>query len=132
MIRCKRAYEAAAADDGYRVLVDRLWPRGVRKTALVMDEWLKALAPSTELRERFHHDPGLFEAFRQAYEAELAAHPENWWGLLDRARQGTLTLLYGAKDTEHNNARVLAEFLEEELERQQPGTSPVCYLDKPE
>ncbi|MDF3931777.1 DUF488 domain-containing protein [Pseudomonas citronellolis] len=132
MIRYKRAYEAPAPDDGYRVLVDRLWPRGIRKEDLRMDEWLKDASPSNELRQRFHHDPTQFEAFRQAYHAELAAHPEHWWKLLGIAGQGHLTLLYGAKDTEHNNARVLAEFLEDELERVEPGSSPVCYAERKE
>ncbi|MNZ22136.1 hypothetical protein D3C78_392180 [compost metagenome] len=126
MIRCKRVYAPMAADDGRRVLVDRLWPRGIRKEDLAA-EWLKDVAPSNELRQRFHHEEGLFDEFREAYRKELAAHPEYWWGLLDVARTGTLTLLYGAKDEEHNNARVLAEFLDDELERQQPGSSPTCY-----
>ncbi|WBG63241.1 DUF488 domain-containing protein [Pseudomonas citronellolis] len=132
MIRYKRAYEAPAAEDGYRVLVDRLWPRGISKEELHMDEWLKDVAPSTELRQRFHHDPGLFEEFRRAYHTELAAHPEHWWKLLGIAGKGDLTLLYGAKDTEHNNARVLAEFLEDEMERVGEGSSPVCYAGKKE
>lgn len=132
MIRCKRAYEPAAAEDGQRVLVDRLWPRGIRKEALHLERWAKEASPSNELRQRFHHDPGLFEAFRTAYHAELNAHPEHWMGLLDLARKGTLTLLYGAKDEEHNNARVLAEFLEDELEKQGEGSSPVCYAGKTE
>ncbi|SDH36261.1 DUF488 domain-containing protein [Pseudomonas panipatensis] len=127
MIRCKRAYEAVAEGDGYRVLVDRLWPRGLRKEALALDEWLKEVAPSNALRQRFHQDPADYEAFCRDYRAELAAHPEHWWRLLDIARQGQLTLLYGARDTQHNNARALADFLDEELERQQPGSSPTCY-----
>ncbi|MNN13526.1 hypothetical protein D3C81_1265610 [compost metagenome] len=127
MIRCKRVYAPMEADDGRRVLVDRLWPRGIRKEDLAA-EWLKDVAPSNELRQRFHHEADLFDEFREAYCKELAAHPEHWWGLLDVARAGTLTLLYGARDEEHNNARVLAEFLEDEVERQQPGSSPACYL----
>lgn len=132
MIRCKRVYEPAAADDGQRVLVDRLWPRGIRKDALAWHEWLKEAAPSNALRQRFHHDPTQYDDFRRAYHAELAAHPEHWWRLLEIAGRDNLTLLYGARDTEHNNARVLAEFLEDERERMQPGSSPVCYAGRTE
>ncbi|MDF5949766.1 DUF488 family protein [Pseudomonas aeruginosa] len=85
---------------------------------------------SNEVRKQFCHDPALFDSFREHYRAELQAHPEHWWGLLDSAREGTLTLLYGAHDQQHNNAVVLAEFLEEELDRQQPGSSPTCYADR--
>lgn len=113
MIQCKRVYEPASPADGRRVLVDRLWPRGIRKEALAMDDWLKDVAPSNEVRKQFCHDPALFDSFREHYRAELQAHPEHWWGLLDSAREGTLTLLYGAHDQQHNNAVVLAEFLEE-------------------
>ncbi|PTU75167.1 DUF488 domain-containing protein [Pseudomonas mangrovi] len=133
MICCKRVHEPPAAEDGWRVLVDRLWPRGIRRDALVLDEWLPEAAPSTELRRAFAHDPQRFAAFRQGYLSELAGHPEHWWMLLGRAGRQRVTLLYAARDTEHNNARVLADFLEDELERQQPASSPVCYLDvKPE
>lgn len=132
MIRCKRAYEPAAREDGQRVLVDRLWPRGIRKEDLHMAQWAKEASPSNELRQRFHHDPSLFEDFRKAYHGELNAHPEHWMGLLDLARKGTLTLLYAAKDEEHNNAQVLAEFLEDELEKQGEGSSPVCYAGNAE
>ena len=127
MIACKRVYDAASAEDGQRILVDRLWPRGVRKEALAHDDWLPALAPSAALRKAFGHDPERFAEFRDAYRRELAAHPEHWWPLLERARNGRLTLLYAAKDALHNNAVVLAEFLEDELERQAPGSSPPCY-----
>lgn len=119
MIQCKRVYEPASPADGRRVLVDRLWPRGIRKEALAMDDWLKEVAPSNEVRKQFCHDPALFDSFREHYRAELQAHPEHWWGLL-----------YGAHDQQHNNAVVLAEFLEEELDRQQPGSSPTCYADR--
>ncbi|MCY1288757.1 hypothetical protein D9M68_463900 [compost metagenome] len=127
MIQCKRVYAASEAGDGYRVLVDRLWPRGCRKDSLRLDAWLRDVAPSAELRKTFHHEAERFDDFRQHYRQELAAHPEHWWPLLDKARDGTLTLLYAAKDEQRNNARVLAEFLEEELDRHAPGSSPVCY-----
>jgi uncharacterized protein YeaO (DUF488 family) len=115
MIDCKRVYLPAASADGYRVLVDRLWPRGCSKASLPLDAWLRELAPSTALRQAFAHDPGLFAEFRRGYRAELAARPELWRPLLQRARQGGLTLLYAARDEQLNNARVLAEFLEEQL-----------------
>jgi len=127
MIRCKRVYDPVEASDGQRVLVDRLWPRGCRKETLALTAWLRDAAPSRELRQRFHQDPSNFEAFRQAYERELAAHPEYWQALLAPARDGLLTLLFAARDLQHNNARVLAGFLEEELERAGPPSSPVCY-----
>ena len=127
MIQCKRAYAAAQATDGHRVLVDRLWPRGIKKEALQLDAWLKDVAPSTALRQAFGHDPAHFAEFERRYRAELAAHPEHWWSLLEYARSGTLTLLFAAKDEVRNNAHVLAVFLEDELERQGPSSSPPCY-----
>ena len=106
-IRLKRAYEPPAPDDGTRVLVDRLWPRGVRKADAAIDCWLKEIAPSSELRRWFGHDPDRWEEFQRRYRAELSAHPE----LLDRLRalaaQGTLTLVYSAHDEDHNDAVVL-------------------------
>ncbi len=131
MIQCKRVYAPVSAQDGNRVLVDRLWPRGRSKETLALTAWLHDLAPATPLRQAFAHQPEHFEAFRAAYRTQLAAHPEYWMSLLDQARKGTLTLLYAAKNEQLNNAQVLAEFLEEELERQQPPSSPVCYADEP-
>ncbi|MEG0248923.1 MAG: DUF488 family protein, partial [Pseudomonas sp.] len=113
MIRCKRVYEAAAADDGQRVLVDRLWPRNLRKENLHA-QWLREVAPSDDLRKALHQGEVDFAGFTQRYQRELAAHPEYWYPLLDLAGKGPLTLLYAGKDTEHNNARVLAEWLESE------------------
>lgn len=130
MIQCRRVYEALAASDGERVLVDRLWPRGCRKDALALHTWLREVAPSPQLRQRFGHDPALFDEFSRHYRQELAAHPEYWQGLLSLAERGTLTLLYAARDEQHNNAQVLAEFLEDELERRGPSSSPVCYQDQ--
>jgi uncharacterized protein YeaO (DUF488 family) len=126
MIRCKRVYEAAADEDGQRVLVDRLWPRNKRKEDL-QGQWLREVAPSDELRRAFHQGEVDFAGFTQRYQQQLAAHPEHWYPLLDLADKGPLTLLYAAKNTEHNNAQVLAEWLEDELERRGPGSSPVCY-----
>ena len=115
VIVCKRVYEPAGAEDGHRVLVDRLWPRGCSKASLPLDGWLRELAPSDEVRRAFAHEPERFAAFRSAYRAELAAAPALWQPLLAQAKDGTLTLLYAAHDEEHNNARVLAEFLAEQL-----------------
>ncbi len=127
MISCKRVYGPRETSDGYRVLVDRLWPRNLRKEDLLLDDWLRELAPSTELRQAFKHEGLSFEAFREGYCKELAAHPEHWWPLLDIAMKGPLTLLYAARDEQQNNARVLAEWLEEELERRGAPSSPTCY-----
>ncbi len=127
MIQCKRVYLDAGADDGRRVLVDRLWPRGLAKDRLPLDAWLPQVAPSTALRRSFAHRPESFEDFCSAYRQELAGHPEHWQQLLHWAASGPLTLLYAARDETHNNARVLAEFLENELERHAPASSPVCY-----
>lgn len=110
-VRMKRAYEPAVRDDGYRVLVDRLWPRGVSKEEARLDEWARELAPSAELRRWFGHEPARFAAFRRRYLDELAAQDAKVRELRRRARGGTLTLVYGAHDSEHNDAVVLAELL---------------------
>jgi uncharacterized protein YeaO (DUF488 family) len=111
MLRIKRIYEPPAPEDGRRVLVDRLWPRGVSKDGARVDEWLKEIAPSDDLRRWFGHDPEKWEEFRTRYREELGPHGE----LLDRlraeGRKGTITLLFAAKDEEHNNAVVLREML---------------------
>ncbi|HEU5404727.1 MAG TPA: DUF488 family protein [Gaiellaceae bacterium] len=110
-VRTKRAYEQAEPGDGYRVLVERLWPRGVTKERAHLDEWAKEIAPSPELRRWFGHDPARFEEFRRRYRDELAPRQEELDALRRRARNGTLTLVYGARDTEHNGALVLEELL---------------------
>lgn len=116
MIQTKRVYEAPARADGRRYLVDRLWPRGVRKEALSLAGWCKAVAPSPALRKWFNHDPARWAEFERRYRAELDAHPENWRELLDLARKEKLTLLFGAHDINHNNAVVLKQYLEERLQ----------------
>ncbi|TAL92916.1 MAG: DUF488 family protein [Paraburkholderia sp.] len=105
----KRAYENATSEDGYRVLVDRLWPRGLSKTALELDQWERDLAPSTELRTWFGHDPKRWDVFQQRYRSELASEEqqERMRHLLAEADGRTITLVYGAKDEEHNQAIVL-------------------------
>jgi uncharacterized protein YeaO (DUF488 family) len=110
-IRLKRAYEPAARSDGYRVLIDRIWPRGVTREEAQLDEWARELAPSTELRRWFGHEPSRFAGFRRRYSAELAAQQTKLRELRRRARDGRLTLVYGAHDTENNDAVVLAEIL---------------------
>jgi uncharacterized protein YeaO (DUF488 family) len=115
VIKLKRAYEAVSPEDGARFLVDRLWPRGVTKEALQIEAWIKDVAPSTELRKWFGHDPAKWDEFQRRYIAELQSEPGAWQHLLDAAGNGTLTLVYGAKDTEHNDAVVLKAFLEKRL-----------------
>ena len=110
-IRCKRAYEEPSEDDGYRVLVDRIWPRGVTKDALEIDAWRKDLAPSTELRTWFGHDPTKWEGFRQRYFAELDERRDAVDELLDVVDDRPCTLVYSARDTEHNQAVALREYL---------------------
>ncbi len=117
MVRIKRAYEMPARGDGYRVLVDRLWPRGLKKESLRLDLWAKDLAPSPELRRWFGHDPDRFREFTRRYQAELQAAPARALlaELLRHAAHGTLTLVYGARDEEHNGAAVLRDMLENSL-----------------
>lgn len=114
-VRTKRIYEEPAEEDGTRVLVDRLWPRGVSKESAELDAWLREVAPSDELRRWFDHDPEKWSEFTDRYEAELDDRPEAVEALLDFAREGTLTLLYAARDTEHNNAVALQTVLERRL-----------------
>jgi uncharacterized protein YeaO (DUF488 family) len=110
-IQIKRAYEPASLDDGYRVLIDRLWPRGVSRRSAKLDEWIKELAPSAELRQWFGHEPVRFDEFRRRYVAELRHERSRLTALRRRARAGRVTLVYSAHDTEHNDAVVLAEIL---------------------
>src|SRR3954453_21579028 len=110
-IRLKRAYEPPAVTDGTRVLVDRLWPRGLTKKEAAIDRWLREIAPSTELRRWFGHDPGRWHEFQRRYAVELEHHGELMDELVRLARQGTLTLIFGARDEEHNDAVVLRELL---------------------
>lgn len=130
MIQIKRVYEPAAPEDGYRVLVDRLWPRGIKKEVLQLDAWAKTAAPSNELRQWYHQHLEQQEEFSRRYRQELNAHPEYWMPLLDQARQGNMTLLYAAKNIEFNHAQVLAEFLEEAQDRMADTSSPVCYANQ--
>lgn len=107
----KRIYEPATPKDGFRILVDRLWPRGLSKANASVDLWLKALAPSTELRKWFGHDPEKWKEFRQRYFAELGDHAEDIGQVRNMAKRRRVTLVYGAKDISHNNAVALMEYL---------------------
>ena len=116
-IGLKRAYDPPAAGDGYRVLVDRVWPRGITKDALKLDAWLKDLAPSTALRQWFGHDPERWNAFRERYFRELDGHGPALEELARRAGQCQVTLVFAASDAEHNNAVALKEYLNRRLRR---------------
>jgi uncharacterized protein YeaO (DUF488 family) len=119
MIQLKRVYEPPDSHDGRRFLVERLWPRGMKKESLVMEGWLKDAAPSDALRQWFGHDPAKWKGFQQRYSAELENNPAVLKPLMDAARQGTVTLLYSAHDQEHNNALALKNFLDERLAEKQ-------------
>lgn len=117
MVQIKRVYESAGAGDGVRFLVERLWPRGIKKESLKMKAWLKDAAPSPELRKWFDHDPEKWTEFKKRYRAELKSNPEAWQPILDAAEKGDVTLLYSARDTEHNSALLLKDYLEEHLKK---------------
>lgn len=114
-IKLKRAYEKPAREDGWRVLVERLWPRGLTKSEAKIDLWLKDVAPSTELRKWFGHDPAKWAQFRRRYQSELKQHRESIDMLEQKARERPVTLVYAARDQEHNGAVVLKEFIENDL-----------------
>ncbi|MDZ7809591.1 MAG: DUF488 family protein [Arhodomonas sp.] len=129
-IRLKRIRDPAEAGDGYRVLVDRVWPRGVARAQAAVDEWTKELAPSRELRQWFAHEPERWEAFRESYRSELAGVPEALCQLVRRCAAEPVTLLFDARDREYNQAVVLREVLAEELDAWYGAgepASPVCY-----
>jgi uncharacterized protein YeaO (DUF488 family) len=112
MVRIKRIYDPPAPGDGRRILVDRLWPRGIAKEDARLDEWLKEIAPSDELRKWFGHDPARWEEFRKRYGAELERHGDLMENLRAAAEKGAVTLLFAAKDAERNNAVVLKEMID--------------------
>lgn len=112
MLKIKRVYDPASKDDGKRILVDRLWPRGINKEKAKIDEWLKDIAPSDELRKWFSHEPSKWQEFRKRYKKELEERGELLERLRVEAKKGNITLLYAAKDREHNNAVVLKEVIE--------------------
>ena len=111
MITLKRVYDSVSPTDGRRFLVERLWPRGVSKARLRVDAWLREVAPSTELRKWFSHDPGKWSEFRRRYFRELDSRPEAWQPIVSAARHGSVTLVYSSHDTEHSNAVALQQYL---------------------
>lgn len=117
MLKVKRVYESTEASDGIRFLVERLWPRGMKKEKLHMEAWLKDVAPSDSLRRWFGHDPLKWSEFQKRYRAELRDNPNAWKPILEASERGDVTLLYSARDEEHNNALVLRAFLEERLRK---------------
>lgn len=110
-IQIRRAYDPPGRGDGYRVLVDRVWPRGVSKDDLDLDEWRKEIAPSTPLRKWFGHDPERWREFQKRYFVELEGKQDSVRELVKRARQGRVTLVYGARDQDHNQAVALSAYL---------------------
>jgi uncharacterized protein YeaO (DUF488 family) len=121
MIRIKRTYEPPARGDGRRILVERLWPRGMKTAALQADAWMKEVAPSTELRKWFGHRVERWAEFRRRYRQELNANPEAWAAILKVSKRGSVTLLYSAHDVEHNGAVVLRGYLTERSRARRPA-----------
>ena len=109
MLKIKRVYDPSSPEDGKRILIDRLWPRGLKKEEVHVDEWLKDLAPSTELRKWFGHDPAKWAEFKKRYRKELAGKPDLVKRIKAEARKGTVTLVFAASDVEHSNAAFLKE-----------------------
>jgi len=122
-VKLKRAYEPPAAADGARILVDRLWPRGVSKADAAIDQWIKQIAPSTALRKWFGHDPARWQEFRRRYAIELRDHPAELSTLRALARQGPVTLVYSAHDEVHNDAVALRAFLLGRAANRKPETA---------
>ncbi|HMD54256.1 MAG TPA: DUF488 family protein [Phycisphaerae bacterium] len=114
-IQIKRAYDAAAPGDGRRFLVDHLWPRGIKKEKLKIESWLRSVSPSDKLRNWFKHDPEKWSEFQRRYHAELDKKPETWQPLVQAAKTGAVTLVFGARDVEHNNAVALKAYLDKKI-----------------
>lgn len=115
MLSIKHVYEAYDANDGARFLIDRLWPRGMSKEKLIMDAWLKDVSPSGDLRRWFGHDPAKWDEFKRRYKAELDSNKNAWEPLVEASRKGKVTLLFSAHDSDHNNAVVLKEYLQDHM-----------------
>ncbi len=115
MIQLKRVYDAPSSADGTRFLIERLWPRGIKKASLRLDAWVKEAGPSHELRQWFSHDPTRWKEFRRRYYSELDRNLDAWTPILKAARQGRVTLLFSSHDTEYNNAVALKDYLEIKL-----------------
>jgi uncharacterized protein YeaO (DUF488 family) len=116
MLKLKRVYDEPSKEDGYRILVERLWPRGMSKDRAAVDLWLKEVAPSPELRKWFAHDPAKWQEFRRRYVKELEKKADEVHLLLNKSREGTVTLVYAAHDREHNSALLLQQYLKHELQ----------------
>ncbi len=129
MIKLKRSYDPAEPGDGKRFLIERLWPRGMKKTSLILDGWLKDVAPSAELRKWFSHDPQRWQKFRWGYFAELNRNPDNAKPILRAARRGTVTLVYSSRDVEHNAAVALKEYLEIVMARDRAASTKSVVAD---
>ncbi len=129
MIKLKRSYDPAESGDGKRFLVERLWPRGTRKSALILDGWLKDVAPSPGLRKWFGHDPQKWQKFRWEYFAELNRNPDTYRPILRTARRGTVTLVYSSRDVEHNAAVALKEYLEIVMARDRAASTNSVVAD---
>jgi uncharacterized protein YeaO (DUF488 family) len=129
MIRLKRVYDSPAEEDGFRVLVERLWPRGIKKADAHLDLWMKEIAPSSDLRKWFAHDPAKWEEFSKRYEKELAENSELVSILEQKSRQTTVTLIYAAHDVRHNSAFVLKRIIEKNQKisekRKKSGEGPI-------
>jgi uncharacterized protein YeaO (DUF488 family) len=121
MLKLKRAYDPVAKDDGTRFLVERLWPRGVSRTRLHIDAWVRDVGPTTELRRWFNHDPEKWSRFRVRYFRELDSRPESWRPILSAARGHAVTLVYSSHDEQHNNAVALKEYLQAKTRRRRPS-----------
>ena len=119
-VKLKRAYDPPAVSDGTRILIDRLWPRGVKKANAAIDQWSKDISPSTALRKWFGHDPARWPEFQRRYAAEVHEHPEQLTKLRALARRGPITLVFSAHDEEHNDAVALTDFLLERRPKQSP------------
>ena len=122
MITLKRAYDPISRADGRRVLVERLWPRGLSKARLGVDDWLKEVGPSTSLRKWFGHDPKKWDTFRRRYARELDSRQDAWRPIVSAARRGRVTLVYSSHDTEHNNAVALQDYLRAKMRRRSTPT----------
>jgi uncharacterized protein YeaO (DUF488 family) len=115
MLQIKRVYDPPSPRDGVRFLVERLWPRGIRKQDLIIDSWQKDAGPSTELRKWFGHDPARWDQFKKKYFSELDAHPDAWEPIRKSADRHSVTLVYSSRDTEHNNAVALKQYLDQKV-----------------
>jgi uncharacterized protein YeaO (DUF488 family) len=132
MVTLKRVYDPVTPSDGARFLVERLWPRGLSKERLHMTAWLKEVAPSTELRQWFSHDPQKWPEFRRRYFLELDSRPESWQPIVTAARRGTVTLLYSSHDEEHNNAVALSEYLKPKLRKRTGSARAAAKRSRPD